>query len=437
MDGAALNRLFTEEGNRLINIVICTQSLGIVAIVTFVVTIKVCTMNVKSRGHEKTFVKEIEYKSTVSKQTYLISLSINSLVFMLYAVAMDCVAVHYRDKTFLSVENDEESSRFAFGILHYLPLVALAFDLLALAVYIITLTIMITCYFKKLDSRKCSVCNIIPSLVGPLIGLINHSPFIAIAYINHSYYASSIFVYYMVIFFVCFVAVNITIRACLRSQLLPDQAESNICSKVLGDVNKTRTIKSPCWCPMEERNGKVTNDYICFLVPVVVSFLLLLFLLSTVVIMICYLVIIPLNGSLSGASHQLIGFYQTIIIFLGIFLTYKAFFCKKRGSLKNTIKNYPKKKGNEASGNTASDLKDLPSKEKIVRFQEMVINLVEHFHVKNINTAPTETGPTDDNHEVAAASFQPTGLDRCAISEIEENSLTVLQNKSTCTCTSV
>ena len=439
VDGAALNRLFTEEGNRLINIVICTQSLGIVAIVAIVVTIKVCTTNAKSRGHEKTFVKEIEYKSTVSKQTYLISLSINSLVFMLYAIAMDSAAILYRDETFLSDEITEESNHLAFGILYHLPFVALAFDLLALAVYTITLTVVLThCLAKNTDCKDSttsfSVCNVMPTLLGPLIGLINHSPFIAIAYINDSYYTSSIFVYYLVIFSVCFAAVNVTIRACLRSDLLPDQAKPNIWSKIMS-VMRTITSLCTCVCPKEKKEiGKVAYKYIRFVFPVVVSSFLLLFFLSAVVIVICFLIIIPLNRSLSGAPHQLIGFYQTIIIFLGIFITYRAIFYKKCNSLENIIKNYQKKSNKENESTAAKDWKDLPSKEKIIKFKERVIDLVEHYHVKNINTcsAPTETGPTDDNHKVAATSLQPTGLDRCAgaIPEIYENPLTVLENKS-------
>ena len=192
--------------------------------------------------------------------------------------------------------------------------------------------------------------------IGPLLGLINHTPFIAIAYINDSYYASSIFVYYMVILFVCFVAVHLSMRAFLRAQLPKPQTESNVWSRIFNFKNASLQ----CLC------------------STIVSILLLLFLLSIVVIVICYLIIIPLNGSVSGASHQLIGFYQTVIIFLGVFITYKAVLHKKHGGLKSAIRNrkIPLKK----SDSTGTQWSDLPDVEKIIVYHEMVLDLVKHLH---------------------------------------------------------
>ena len=384
VDGVALNHLYTEKTNQLINIVICTQTLGIVAIFASIVGIVACT--IKSNGLEKFFIKEIKYKSTISKQTFLISLSINGLMFLLYAIAMDGAAIHYRNKTFLS-DSKDELSHLAFDILYRLPFVTLAFDLIALTVYIIALVIVIVYFCANVDSNGCSVFTVIPSLSGPLFGLISHSPYIAIAYINDSYYASSIFVYYMVIFFVRFVAIHLTMRACLMTQL-PDQAESNVCSKILGTVSKTRTVTSCCHCPTEIKNGRVIHDYIFFLCPVVLSFLLLVFLLFTVVTVICYFVIIPLNGSVSGAPYQLIGFYQTVIIFIGIFLTYKTVLHKKHGSLKHAVKEYQMKVN--GTDITATDWKNLPEDEKITRFHETVIDLV--FHAKNLTEGTGNVG---------------------------------------------
>ena len=379
MDGVALNHLYTEKSNQLINVVICTQTLGVVAIFASIVVIVACT--VKSNDLKKFCVKEIKYKSVISKQTFLISLSINSLMFLLYAIAMDGAAIHYRDRTFL-VDSRNELSHLSFDVLYRLPFVTLTFDLVALVVYIVALIIVILYFCTKVDSKGCSVFTVIPSLSGPLFGLISHSPYIAIAYINDSYYASSIFVYYMVIFFVCFVAIHLTMRACLMTQLPEQAANSNVCSKILGTVGETRTVTSCCLCQRETKNGQVIHDYVCFLCPVVLSFLLLLFLLAIVVTVICYFVIIPLNGSVSGAPHQLIGFYQTVIIFFGIFLTYKTILQKKHGSLKHAVKDYQMKvNGTGITDEMVTDWKNLPGDERVTRFHETVIDLV--FHAKN------------------------------------------------------
>ncbi|MCG8623981.1 MAG: hypothetical protein MJE68_18575 [Proteobacteria bacterium] len=100
------------------------------------------------------------------------------------------------------------------------------------------------------------------------------------------------------------------------------------------------------------------------------------------VIVICYLIIIPLNGSVSGASHQLIGFYQTVIIFLGIFITYKTVLQKKHGSLKSAIRN--RKTPLKEKDSTGTQWSDLPRVEKAVVYHEMILDLVKHLHEKKV-----------------------------------------------------
>ena len=408
MNGAALDHLFTEKANQLVNIVICIQTLGVVVIFIGIIVVVACTIKSNSMGKKTSLIKEIKYKSAISKQTFLISISMNSFMFLLYAIAMDAAAIHYRNKTLFSDAKDE-LSHLAINILPSLPFVALVFDFVALFIYIIAFTIVLFYFCCQVESIKgCSVFTVIPSLLGPLLGLINHFPFIAMAYIIDSYYASSIFVYYMVIFFICFVAVHLTMRACLRSQLPTGQEESNICSKILGGVDKTRNATiGRCLCPAEsdDKNGKVIHDYACFLCPVATSFILLLFLLSIVVLVICYFVIIPLNGSVSGAPHQLIGFYQSVIIFLGIFITYKTVLHKKHGSLKSAIKN--RKEALKKDTNTDTDWKDLPGDEKTTQFHEMVISLVEHYYNKTV--VASGENPAGENISTADSDESGSG----------------------------
>ena len=360
MDGVALNELYKERSNQLINIVICVQTLGIVMAFVGVVAIICCTM--KSTNGRKFYVREIRHRSTVSKETFLISLSINGMMFLLYAMAMDIAAVVYQfnKDDLLSDSKDELRGLYKRG-LKFLPIMTLVFDLFAFILYIGAHYIAICCYYhKNPDNRICSIFTVIPSLLGPLLGLINHCPFIAIAYINDSYYASSIFVYYMVVFFTCFIAVHLSMRAFLRTQLPEAQMESNVWS-----IFKLENKSVQCLC------------------STILSTVLLLFLLSVVVIVICYLIIIPLNGSLSGASHQLIGFYQTVIIFLGIFITYKTVLHKKHGNLKSAIRNLEMPLKEEDS--TGTKWNDLPQVERAIVYHEMVLDLVKHLHKKNIS----------------------------------------------------
>ena len=383
MDGVALNNLYAEKSSQLINIVICVQTLGVVMAFASVCVIMCCTT--KSTDGRKFFVKEIRHRSTVSKQAFLISISINGMMFLLYATAMDLAAVVYQfKKNNLLSDAKDKLNKFHTGILNSLPIMALVFDLFALIIYITAHCIAILCYYhKNLENRNCSVFTVIPSLSGPLLGLINHTPFIAIAYINDSYYASSIFVYYMVIFFICFIAVHLSMRACLRTQLPKAQAESNIWSGIF-KISKSKNASLRCSC------------------STIVSILLLLFLLSVVVIIICYLIIIPLNGSLSGASHQLIGFYQTIIIFLGIFITYKTVLHKKHGSLKSAIRN--RKTPLKEDDSTGTKWSDLPEVEKTIVYHEMVLDLVKHLHENNVVDSVVNVPGGDNNASTSTES---------------------------------
>ena len=325
-----------------------------------IVAIAMCTYKSNTK---KCCVKEIKYKSTVRKQALLISLSINGLIFLLYAFAMDIAAIAFESKTFSS---DTRNEAKLDTYLICLPTEVMLFDLIALIIYsgaLCAVKMIEHCCDMAKDLRSFSIINVIPSLLGPLLGFVNHFPFIVIAYINDSYYASSIFVYYMVIFFVCFVAVHLTMRAFLGAQLPEPQTESNIWSCIFKKCGASRCICSSA-----------------------VSIVLLIVLLSAVFIVICYLIIIPVNGSVSGATHQLIVFYQTIIIFLGIFITYRTVIHKKHGGLKSAIRNRKTPLKINDSG-TSTQWRDIPDVEKTVIYHDMVLDLVKHFHDKNIASA--------------------------------------------------
>ena len=60
--------------------------------------------------------------------------------------------------------------------------------------------------------------------------------------------------------------------------------------------------------------------------------------LSGIVLTAAYLVLIPINRSISDAPNRLIGVYNTVFLIIGVYIAYKAFF-KKKISLKSVIEN--------------------------------------------------------------------------------------------------
>ena len=395
---------------QLVKIVVVLHTLGVVMMLVSVGMVAVC----RFKSNQKVCWVRAGHRSTISKQAIRISISVNGMVFLLYAIAMDAAAVHYRNKGMLSkLDLEAIDSEGKLGhlvdVLYKLPIAVLTFDVIGFVISIGVFLVFIKFYLRDKDlkdKRQEMVVSVSPLMLGPVLGLITHSPYIAIAYINDAYYAGSIFVYYMVTFLACFAAVHLTMNACLRSIMI-------------GEQNIWYCIFLKCCKPtveggnagLNQNDAKMRHIYICAqaLCPIAATFLMLLCILSTVIIAVCYLVIIPLNGSVSGAPHQLFGFYQSIIIFLGIFITYKTLLHKKRNGLKYAIK----KKADLDLVNRLeiSMWKDLPDEEKNLKFYSMVVKLVERFYgnppqvITDPGRAPTVT--QDDSGEGEEGTADP------------------------------
>ena len=393
---------------QLVKIVVVLHTLGVVMMLVSVGMAAVC----RYKSNQKVCGVRAGHRSTISKQAIRISISVNGMVFLLYAIAMDAAAVHYRDKGMLSkLDLEAIDSEGKLGhlvdVLYKLPIVALIFDIVGFMISIGIFLIFIALYLcdKDLkDKRQEMVVSASPLMLGPVFALVTHSPYIAIAYINDAYYAGSIFVYYMVTFFACFAAVHLTMNACLRSIVIGEQ---NIWYCIFLKCCKPKAIVEEENAGLDQNDAKMHHIHVCqALCPIAATFLMLLCILSTVIIAVCYLVIIPLNGSVSGAPHQLFGFYQSIIIFLGILITYKTLLHKKRNGIKYAIK---KKADLDLSKKLkASTWDDLPDEEKNLKFYSMVVELVDRFY-RNQSLAITnaECAPTDiqdaDNPDAADA----------------------------------
>jgi hypothetical protein len=406
---ATLGALFEEKANQLIEIVIVLQTLGVFLILVSVAMIAACT--IKGKQHQRLYVVQIKHKPAINKQTILISASVNGMVFLLYAVALDIAAIYYRNNSLLSdletIHHKDKIGR-PFDILYNFPIVVVVFDAVAALPCIIYVFIVIVhfCYKGSSDKDNYSIVTVKPILLGPILSLAAHSPFIAIAYINDAYYAGSIFIYYVIILFASFAAVHLTMNACLKSIVL-STSEQNIWNWIFQDCCKLKDKKNTSTETRNEQSAtenasQMRRKCIQTLCPIMITFLMLLVILFAVVIVIVYLVIIPLNGSVSGAPHQLFGFYQSVIIFLGIFITYKTVLHKKHSGLKYAIK---KKE-------SLHNLKDrrwdeLPDEDKHLKFYGMVIDLVEHFHDKQVprtEKAPKRRHSIDDSGTTGTAT---------------------------------
>ena len=136
MNIMAFDDLFNNS-HQLTTTVICVQTLGVVMILTSAIVIIACTSKFKGQP-----VNKIEYKPTIGKQAMLTSISLNGTMFLLYTIAMDGAAIHYRDHSLLSdltkVHHKDRGGQ-PFDILYNLPTVVLLFDIVAVLICISTL----------------------------------------------------------------------------------------------------------------------------------------------------------------------------------------------------------------------------------------------------------------------------------------------------------
>ena len=228
MNEDTLGALFEEKANQLVNTVIVLQTLGVVLMLVSVAVTVTCM--VKGRQYQRFYRVQLKHKPAINKQAILISASVNGMVFLLYALALDMAAIYYRNNSLLSdVDTIHHSDKIGrpFDILYNLPIVVLVFDAVAaLPCIIVLLFVIVQFCYKGSKKDEYSIVSVKPILLGPIFSLTAHSPFIAIAYINDAYYAGSIFIYYVIIFFACFAAVHLTMNACLKSIVL--KRERNI-----------------------------------------------------------------------------------------------------------------------------------------------------------------------------------------------------------------
>ena len=177
-------------------------------------------------------------------------------------------------------------------------------------------------------------------ILGPIVSVIAHSPYIAIAYLNDGYHAGSIFIYY-------------TIVLCLGY---------SICWVTYHDLKVEHNSMKLSWTE--------TTTY-----SIIRGMMGLAVFLCLIVVITVYFVIIPINKSISDAPNRLVGIYQSGGFLIASFVTYKlvAFFYKinKGSSIDNAVtkRTKPLKQGEQDAWNAKS------SEEKIEEFYEVVVEI--------------------------------------------------------------
>lgn len=333
----------------------------------------------------KRWDKKLEHVHDVQKknkyiQSKVFSIGLTTIVISVYALVLDFFALTTLEDGKLPIEDP---------YLSVLPLVVVATDISGFAIWIgcwVTSFGTWVCHDYKIFDNDPNTCGAICfnkkqymwfalSTLGPVLSLVIHLPYIAIAYLNDVSYATSVFIYYTITLFLLFAVLDLTYGTCLGAII--DARKRQNGERQEGDCF--------CWCPKTE--GKVKVTFI-FAIPI---FSLLTLLLAGMVT--AALVIIPISNAFSDIPNRLIGFYQSAFILIGAYLIYRNFF-KRKPSIESVVKKREKCIPNKQMDD--GTWRDLSKNERVEQFYARIINIIAKYPKDPNSETDTES---EDEHQ--------------------------------------
>ena len=316
------------------------------------------------------------YKDTKSK---IFSVALTAGVLMLYILALDITAIVTLEDKIPILSNRVFDDKD-------LPFIVLAVDLVMVIMWTVCwiLSYMPSicrycCRYSctKLDNKKFLLRAI--STFGPIFTLVTHLPYIAIAYLNDSSYASSIFIYYTVVAFVIFGSLEFTYGTFLQAIHTKKEFTQNGCN----ESNDDETVRASLINRGDDDSQFPTfpicltaKNKKCIWVSIGIFFVLLVLLLIGITT--AALVVVPVSRTFSDAPNRLLGFYETVVVIAGAFLAYKSFFNKKP-TLETAIKKgNPQLAYQRNGGNTNGN--DLTEDQKVAAFYDHVVDIVVKYN---------------------------------------------------------
>ena len=318
----SLERLLQNNSGRTTNVIICTAIFVIVLACFIVVTLLFVFFHLESHT-KSSWIKKAE-----KKQAVVLSLTVLSFISIIYITCLASTALG-----FWNYHGDDELRNLFHSSQNLVqqnlaPItVALVVDILCFVAFLANVYKAVNTFNKvqncqnnckcapcehttchcincKKCSDTCSSCNHCQSctvcsvklispivilsftIVCPILCIIAHSPYIAIAYLNDGDHASSIFIYYTVIAYIIFGVSWVFFHWCKHFEI-------------------------------DEKRSKTTITLVSLV------FILFLFL-GLVVVISCYFVLIPINKAISDAPNRILSIFKSGGFLVGSFIVYKV-----------------------------------------------------------------------------------------------------------------
>ena len=216
------------------------------------------------------------------------------------------------------------------------------------------------------------------STLGPILSLVTHLPYILIAYLNDATYATSIFIYYTILTFTLFGALDLGFGTCIGA-IIVARNRRNEAGNNEQPPNNFRHRVYPCFYRCSDK-----KIIICFAFIIIIFATFILVLLGMLA---AAIVVIPISSSVSDAPNRLLGFYQTIFILGGVYLVYRNFF-KKKPTLESVVKEKEESIFNNNNHQQNVRWEGLSNDEKVAEFYSHIIYLMANLNPDNVRLIP-------------------------------------------------
>ena len=303
-NNVTLRNLLQNDAKDTSYLIIFTQVLLVLC--SAIVIIMVLVVFFCSKSHIDSRWK----KKVKANKLAVLSFTILSVIINVYIFCLACTSV-----SFWYIKKDEEL-RILYDLekkRNEVPvLIVLFVDFSLLIGWLSTVLIA---------ARKQNWLYLSFTVLCPIFCVIAHSPYIAIAYLNDGFHASSIFIYYTIIGFLLYGVMRLFFKWC---------------ENVINSNSETENIKfwKCCciifkWCENVIGSSKFTDSTeiikFCKCCCITVCMAGTIFcIIGLVVTIACYFVLIPINRSISDASNRLLSIYQSGGFLIGSFILYKV-----------------------------------------------------------------------------------------------------------------
>lgn len=355
--------------NQIVTIVYCTPILAGVIFIAFVVifvSISWCNYKQRSTTDNSTLFSN-KVRSAIA------ALAVISLVNILYAFGLSCYAcsaIKHQPEVTMNTAPLANLSIMVSVVDFVLLLLCIATDILAFLA-------AIRC------SSDCAYIFLGCTSLYSLLCILQHCPYIILAYINDTELTGSIFIFYTVSWGLIFLAITVFYTNYHKLVLPCHMRAAHLCHRMIvwhnsrrntaADLeSSTSSISSQCServnrhrkLSYETLDGEVVhNQQKCrklfceSLIFIIYCALFCILVMGAAALLSCYLVILPITNGLSHLFGRLVSTYQTALIILGAIVTYKAFFEKKNEPQSaETESNAPEEVGSRNNGGLESSV---------------------------------------------------------------------------------